>query len=74
MNLCYDWTPVSEPPDTDRAVETKIHDKDGIRNEQRLRNVRRPGAARGLWYREDMSMYVYYIPTHWRDVKPPEGK
>jgi hypothetical protein len=56
-----DWIDarVRVPPDGE-AVETKIDDKDGVRNEQRLKRQGR------LWYFEDMSMYVYYRPTHWR--------
>ena len=42
-------------------VMTKIDDKDGIRNEQPLT---RKGS---LWFLSDMSMYVYYRPTHWRN-------
>jgi hypothetical protein len=41
-------------------VMTKIHDMGGVRNEQPLIRQGR------LWFFPDMSMYVYYTPTHWR--------
>ena len=40
-------------------VNTKIDDKDGCRNEQKLI------LKNNLWWHIDMSMYVYYTPTHW---------
>lgn len=42
------------------AVETKIDDGNGERNHQVL--IRE---GRLLWV-QDRSMYVYYVPTHWR--------
>jgi len=39
---------------------TKIDDGKGVRNETTLK---RQG---NLWFYPDMSMYVYYTPTHWR--------
>ncbi len=41
-------------------VETMIADGHGVRNEQSL--VRNGN----LWFYPDMSMYVYYQPTHWK--------
>ena len=55
------WRPIETAPEK-IEVETKIDDKDGARNEQTL--VRRGR----LWFLPDMSMYVYYRPTHWRPV------
>jgi len=54
------WTETENnlPPEG-LVVKTKIHDGQGRRNEQRLC---RSGS---LWWFEDGSMYVYYIPTHW---------
>lgn len=43
-------------------VETKIDDEKGVRNVQSLK---RQGF---LWFFPDGSMYVYYVPTHWRPV------
>lgn len=44
-------------------VETKIRDDNGDRNHTEL--IRKGN----LWFLPDMSMYVYYSPTHWR-AKP----
>lgn len=54
-----DWRPISTCPQ-DRLVMTKIDDKDGARNEQPLRLSGR------LFFAGDM--YVYYTPTHWREM------
>ena len=40
-------------------VVTKIDDEKGKRN---ISTLIRKG---NLWFLEDMSMYVYYTPTHW---------
>ena len=56
-----EWISVKEklPPDK-VVVETKIDDEKGTRNEGTLyRNG-------NLWFLPDGSMYVYYVPTHWR--------
>ena len=57
------WIPCSEqlPPDG-AVVNTKIDDEKGERNVQELK---RQGS---LWFIPDGSMYVYYTPTHWRQV------
>lgn len=57
------WIKIADllPPEG-KVVDTKIDDKDGIRNEARL--VR----EKGLFFFEDKSMYVYYTPTHWREI------
>jgi len=47
-------------PADGEEVETKIDDYKGVRNQQSLV---RQGA---LWFFPDLSMYVYYRPTHWR--------
>lgn len=54
-----EWQPIETAPE-DVVVQTKIDDEKGCRNEAPLRRVRR------LWFFPDMSMYVYYRPTHWR--------
>lgn len=56
-NRCADLLP---PEDIE--VETKIDDKDGIRNVQNLTR------HRNLWFFPDLSMYIYYNPTHWRPL------
>ena len=50
-------------PPRDQVVDTKIDDEQGLRNEQRLKQI--VGGGR-LWFLPDGSMYVYYTPTHWR--------
>lgn len=45
------------------TVETKVSDTNGERNIQKL--IRKSN----LWFLPDMTMYVYYIPTHWRYCK-----
>ena len=50
-------------PEDRLEVETKIDDGHGVRNVQSLK---RQG---NLWFYPDMSMYVYYAPTHWRELK-----
>lgn len=57
------WVEVkSELPPEGIVVETKIHDEKGCRNVTKLK---RKGK---LWFFPDESMYVYYVPTHWRKV------
>lgn len=55
-----EWREIETAP-KDKAVQTKIDDEHGARNEQKLRR-------RGnMWFTPDGAMYVYYRPTHWRD-------
>ncbi len=62
-----DWIPcLRELPPTDVVVETKIDDENGVRNVQTLRRYQRDTNTRSLWFFPNMSMYVYYEPTHWR--------
>lgn len=49
-------------PENGKIVETKIDDSSGIRN---VANLKRSG---NLWFLSDGSMYVYYRPTHWRNI------
>jgi hypothetical protein len=49
-------------PNTNRIVETKISDSKGERNIANLR------FEKNHWWHDDMSMYVYYAPTHWREI------
>lgn len=53
------WQPISTMPDGVTAL-TKIDDGNGERNVQSLKRI---GAL--FWF-PDGSMYVYYVPTHWR--------
>ena len=53
------WSNIESAPEG-IAVLTKIDDEDGERNVQML--IRKGN----LFYHCDMSMYVYYAPTHWK--------
>ena len=57
------WEVITEAqPPQGVVVLTKI-DREGVsRNEQEL--VRRGS----LWFFPDMSMYVYYRPTHYKEI------
>lgn len=56
------WQTVDSAPEN-VVVDTKIHDADGERNVQRLMRRGR------LWWFPDGSMYVYYVPTHWKGIE-----
>jgi hypothetical protein len=61
------YIPTSESlPEEGKIVMTKIDDANGLRNETTLK---RQG---NLWFFPDGSMYVYYRPTHWRDLTETE--
>lgn len=65
-----EWIKCSERlPDIGEVVQTKIHNQGGERNVQSLK---RGGNGR-LWFFPDGSMYVYYLPTHWRPFELPHG-
>ena len=57
-----------ELPPADILVMTKIDDSDGCRNEGMLKRYQREENTRSLWFVRDGSMYVYYSPTHWREL------
>lgn len=65
-NLCkisgdYGWNKTTDSkPLGKRVVATKIDDGNSTRNEQNLIY------HNNMWWLEDMSMYVYYTPTHWK--------
>ena len=57
------WNNITESPAPEGVVIwTKIDDHLGRRNEQQL--IRKGN----LWWFTDMSMYVYYTPTHWKYI------
>lgn len=58
------WIRVADKlPPKGVVVDTKI-DRDGkITNHQELKVG---GEASSLWFVPDGTMYVYYVPTHWR--------
>lgn len=47
-------------PKEGKIVNTKIADEGGERLVQKLIY------SNNLWWHTDMSMYVYYTPTHWK--------
>lgn len=61
-----EWISVKDRlPDDGIPVKTKIDDKYGARNETIL--VRK----KHMWFLKDLSMYVYYAPTHWMPLPEP---
>jgi hypothetical protein len=62
-----EWTLItSGSPPEGVTVETKIDDGEGCRN---VRTLKRKGR---LWFYPDASGYVYYTPTHWRELPEVE--
>jgi len=58
------WTKVAErKPIEGVIVDTKVDDGNGKpRNEAKLI------FRFGMWWHSDGKMYVYYTPTHWKDL------
>lgn len=57
------WISVQEQlPEEGVIVITKIDDENGVRNIQKLT---RKG---NMWFLPDLSVYVYYTPTHWKSL------
>lgn len=55
------WRSVTtDYPPKNTVIETKIDDEKGERNRATLKH------DGNLWWFPDGSMYVYYVPTHWR--------
>jgi hypothetical protein len=65
----YDWKRCTDSPPLDTDVMTKIDDHNGCRNQQLLRLHQPTPESRPMWFPPDMSMYVYYTPTHWAYVR-----
>lgn len=63
-----EWHPIESAPE-DVEIMTKIDDERGERNVQSLvKRTRIPGETRPLFWFPDLSMYVYYTPTHWKPM------
>lgn len=58
-----DWLPIATAPHG-VTVETKIDDAHGARNVERLQRQGRQ------WFLPNLTAYVYYSPTHWREARP----
>lgn len=68
-----EWMPIDTAPEG-VVVMTKIDDEHGERNVQSLvKRNRIPGVTKPMWWMPDGSMYVYYVPTHWRPTPPSQG-
>lgn len=54
--------------DTPKGIplDTLVCDENSICNIQPLIH------HRGLWFLNNMSMYVYYTPTHWKHIESPD--
>lgn len=56
-----DWIKVKDKlPENGILVETKVDDRDDLRNVLNLMRLNH------LWFIPDGSVFVYYVPTHWR--------
>ena len=51
------------PPKHNTIVEVKLDDERGVRNEGKLLY------RDEMWWTRDGKMYVYYVPTHWRECR-----
>jgi hypothetical protein len=67
--MAVEWEPISTMPEGVMCM-TKIDDENGVRNEQSLmKKSRILGVTRPMfWVDTEQSMYVYYTPTHWKDL------
>ena len=55
------WKQIKHAPDN-VPLRTKVDNDAGVRNDQCLTRVK------NLWWFTDLTMYVYYTPTHfWMD-------
>lgn len=60
--MSYRWRKVDDETPEGQILETCVIQGSDIRMQQRLIK------KKNLWWHTDMSMYVYYIPTHYRLV------
>lgn len=68
MDYRKDWIETTQAvPVENVVVDTKIDNEKGLRNETPLK---RQG---NFWFFPDGSMYVYYTPTHWRELAATPG-
>ncbi len=64
-----DWIEVrAKKPPENQIVQTKIDDISGVRNESELIY------SKNHWWLPDKSMYVYYTPTHWKELSSSIAK
>jgi hypothetical protein len=55
-------------PPIGKIVDTKIDREGDVSNEWQLK---RGGENGRLWFFPEGGMYVYYTPTHWKSIPPP---
>ena len=60
--MCWIDCDVGKPPDN-IEVKTRVEDIEG--NVSRQQNL---SLFNNLWFLPDMSMMVYYRPTHWKPL------
>lgn len=61
------WKPATDAPDG-VVFMTKIDDEKGARNQTTLKR------GGNLWWTPDGEMYVYYRPTHYRELTDAETR
>lgn len=67
------WQTIDSAPEGVEIL-TKIDDERGERNIQSLvKRTRIPGETAPMFWTPDGSMYVYYVPTHWRYLPEEDG-
>lgn len=65
----YEWIRcIDQLPPLNTKVMSKTEDADGCRNIQELVLYQREKTSKPMWFLPDMSMYVYYSPTHWANI------
>lgn len=68
MKTLGDWQPIETAPEG-VEVMTKNDDLIGERNVQSLvKRTRIRDETKPLFWYPDGSMYVYYVPTHWKPM------
>lgn len=65
-----EWKPIDDSTPRGRVLMTKIDGDAGARNEQALWQSKDPGMR--LWFVPSGDVYVYYRPTHWRELTESE--
>jgi hypothetical protein len=65
-----EWQPIETAPEGEAVMTCIDAGKRGPLGERNHSSLVRKGR---LWFFPDMSMYVYYAPTHWRPTQGKEG-
>lgn len=59
------WQPIETAPEGEAVMTCIDADRRGPMGIRNIQSLVRKGS---LWFFPDMSMYVYYRPTHWRPL------